>query len=153
MTAIPTPITTPPDKAELERRLSRVRALMTEKNLDYYVAFDPVNVYYMTNFANYVHERPFLLVIGIQGPPTMLAPLLELTHVKMRARCDLEYVTYYEFPAPDGENWFDVYPTLVGENSRVGIESAMPVGIARKTPGSVTMTDLINEARLNDPRL
>lgn len=148
MTNLPSPITDPPDKSELDQRLNRVRELMAEKGLDYYVSFDPVNVYYMTNFANYVHERPFLLIIGIQGPPTMLAPLLELTHVKMRARCDLEYVTYYEFPAPDGENWFDIYPTLFDENSRVGIESAMPVGIARKTPGSVTMTDIIDKARL-----
>ncbi len=148
MTTAPGPIKAPPDEAELDRRLSRVREFMAEKDLDYYVSFDPVNVYYMTNFANYVHERPFLLIIGKQGPPTMLAPLLELTHVKMRARCDLEFVTYYEFPAPDGENWFDIYPTLFSANSRVGIESAMPVGIARKTPGDVTMTDVIDKARL-----
>ena len=148
MSAVPRPITSPPDKAELDQRLERVRALMAEKDLDYYVSFDPVNVYYLTNFANFVHERPFLLIIAQQGTPTMLAPLLELTHVKMRARCDLEYVTYYEFPAPDGENWYDIYPTLFEENRRVGIESAMPVGIARKTPGEVTMTDVIDEARL-----
>ncbi len=148
MNAVHAPITAPPEKTELDHRLERVRELMAERNLDYYVSFDPVNVYYMTNFANYVHERPFLLIIGKQGAPTMLAPLLELTHVKMRARCDLEYVTYYEFPAPEGENWYDIYPTLFAENSRVGIESAMPVGIARRTPGDVTMTDVIDEARV-----
>jgi Xaa-Pro dipeptidase len=148
MSAVPNPIKAPPNESELNDRLARVRALMAEKDLDYYVSFDPVNVYFLTNFANYVHERPFLLVIEKQGPPTMLAPLLELTHVKMRAQCDLEYVTYYEFPAPDGENWYDIYPTLFEKNSRVGIESAMPVGIARKTPGTVTMTDVIDEARL-----
>ena len=148
MSAEPASITTPPDKSELDNRLARVRELMAAKDLDYYVSFDPVNVYYMTNFANYVHERPFLLIIGKQGPATMLAPLLELTHVKMRAQCDLDYVTYYEFPAPDGENWYDIYPILFDENCRVGIESAMPVGIARKTPGDLTMTDVIDEARL-----
>jgi Xaa-Pro dipeptidase len=121
---------------------------MAERNLDYLVSFDPVNVYYMTNFANYVHERPFLLIVGKQGTPIMLAPYLELTHVKMRSRCDLEYVTYYEFPAPAGQNWFDIYPTLFALNSRVGIEHAMPVGIARKTPGTVVLSDAIETARL-----
>lgn len=148
MTAVPSPITTPPDKSELDGRLARVRALMEQKNLDYYVSFDPVNVYYLTNFANFVHERPFLLIIGRQGLPTMLTPYLELTHVKMRSRCDLDYVTYYEFPAPDGQNWFDIYPTLFAANSRVGIEGVMPVGIAEKTPGTVVVTDVIEEVRL-----
>jgi len=148
MSVIPDPITTPPDKSELDGRLNRVRELMSEKDLDYYVSFDPINVYYMTNFANFVHERPFLLIIGKSGLPTMLAPRLELTHVEMRSRCDLEYVTYYEFPAPEGENWYDIYPTLFETNSRVGIESAMPVGIAKNTPGTVVLKDVIDEARI-----
>jgi Xaa-Pro dipeptidase len=95
-----------------------------------------------------VHERPFLLVIPSEGVPTMLAPLLETSHVKARARCDLEYVTYYEFPAPAGENWYDVYATLTDDGARVGIESALPVGIAERTPGKKLITDVIEEARL-----
>jgi Xaa-Pro dipeptidase len=121
---------------------------MAEQDLDTYVSFDPVNIYYLTNFANTVHERPFILVIRREGTPQMLAPLLELTHVRTRARCELEYVTYYEFPAPEGENWYDRYRTLVDEEARVGIESAMPVGIAEKTPGNRVVVDIIEEVRL-----
>jgi Xaa-Pro dipeptidase len=121
---------------------------MQEQELDAYVSFDPVNVYYLTNFANNVHERPFILVIPKEGAPTMLAPLLETSHVKARARCELEYVTYYEFPAPEGENWYDLYPTLIESNARVGIEPAMPVAIAQRTPGSTVVTDIIEEVRL-----
>ncbi len=148
MSAVPRPITSPPDKAELDQRLERVRALMAEKDLDYYVSFDPVNVYYLTNFANFVHERPFLLIIAQQGTPTMLAPYLELTHVKKSSRTDLDYVTYYEFPAPAGQNWFDIYPTLFEANSRVGVEHTMPVGIAEKTPGTVEVSGIIEEVRI-----
>ncbi len=148
MSQIPTPITTPPDAAELADRLSRVRALMEREGLDYYVSFDPVNVYYLTNFANNVHERPFILVIGRKGAPVMLCPLLETSHVKARARCELEYVTYYEFPAPAEQNWFDLYATLIPAKARVGVEEAMPVGIAHRTGGVVVVTDIIDEVRL-----
>ena len=148
MSNIPTSITAPPEQAELAGRLEKVRALMARENLDFYVSFDPVNIYYLTNFANVVHERPFILVIGKAGAPVMLAPLLEVSHVKARARCDLDYVTYYEFPAPEGQNWFDLYPTLIDGSARVGIEQALPVGIANRTPGTIVVIDIIDEVRL-----
>ncbi len=148
MTPMPKPITSPPSKEELNGRLERVRAGMEERKLDYYVSYDPVNIYYLTNFANYVHERPFLLVIPGKGTPKMVCPLLESTHVKTRARLDLEYVPYYEFPAPPGENWFDVYQKVIDESAAVGVESAMPLGIAKETPGEIVVDDIIDDVRL-----
>lgn len=148
MSEVPKPVTAPPDKEELAGRLQRVRSLMKKKKLDCYVCFDPVNVYYLTNFANNVHERPFILIIPLEGTPTMLCPLLESSHVKTRARCDLNYVTYYEFPAPKGQNWFEVYKKLIKRNARVGMEEALPVGIAHKTPGTHVVTDIIDDVRL-----
>jgi Xaa-Pro dipeptidase len=121
---------------------------MRDERLDCYVSFDPINIYYLTNFANNVHERPFILVIGHDEAPTMVAPLLETSHVKARARCPLEYATYYEFPAPEGDNWYDVYAGLIGHDQRVGVESAMPVGIAQRTPGERVVTDIIDEVRI-----
>ncbi|MEW6184737.1 MAG: aminopeptidase P family N-terminal domain-containing protein, partial [Thermodesulfobacteriota bacterium] len=82
MSEIPEPITAPPGTEELAGRLANVRALMEERGLDYYISFDPVNIYYLTNFANNVHERPFILVLPLKGTPTMLCPLLESNHVK-----------------------------------------------------------------------
>lgn len=148
MPEFPRPITTPPDKDELAGRLAKVRARMEKNSLDYYVSFDPVNIYYLTNFANNVHERPFLLIIPSKGTPTMVCPLLESSHVKTRARCDLEYATYYEFPAPQGQNWFDVYRPLIRKDAKVGIESALPVGIAKETPGDRMDVDIIDDVRL-----
>ena len=148
MATMPEPIMSPPSKEELTGRLEKVRDLMKQKGLDYYVSFDPVNVYYLTNFANYVHERPFILVIPKDGTPKMVCPLLETTHVKTRAKLDLEYVTYYEFPALDGENWFDIYHPLFDTGARVGVESAMPLGISQKTPGEQVVDDIIDEVRL-----
>ncbi|MBI5115527.1 aminopeptidase P family protein [Candidatus Poribacteria bacterium] len=148
MTQKPKPTTAPPSAQELTSRLDRVRALMKQRKLDYYVSFDPVNVYYLTNFANSVHERPFILVIPKEGTPKMVCPLLETTHVKSRARLPLEYATYYEFPAPRGQNWFDVYRPLFKDGARVGVESALPYGISKKTPGELVLDDIIEDLRL-----
>jgi Xaa-Pro dipeptidase len=148
MSQIPEPITAPPEKEELAGRLAKIRALMEEKELDYYIAFDPVNIYYLTNFANNVHERPFILILPRKGIPTMLCPLLESSHVKTRALCPLEYATYYELPSPRGQNWFDVYKTLIDQKAKVGIESTLPIGIANETPGEQVVTDIIEDVRL-----
>lgn len=145
---LPEPITEAPSREELAGRLAKVQDRMADEEFDIYVSFEPVNIYYLTNFANNVHERPFLLVIPKRGTPTMVAPLLETGHVKARARCDLEYATYYEFPAPEGENWFDVYGGLIESGARVGVESAMPSGIRDRTPGRTAVSDIIDEVRL-----
>jgi Xaa-Pro dipeptidase len=121
---------------------------MNALELDSYISFDPINIYYLTNFANVSHERPFLLIIPGEGTPTMLAPLLERSHIESRARRELELATYYEFPAPSGENWNEVLARLIDGSARVGIESAMPMGIAGKIPGRHVVKDIIDEARL-----
>lgn len=142
-----TPITAAPDAAELAGRLTRVREKMAAENLDYYVAYDPVNIFYMTNFFNYVHERPFILVIGKEGIPRFLVPKLEIPHVQSRIKCELELVQYFEYPAPTGENWYDYYQKLFSVNARVGVEPAMTLEIFKKTPGEIVITDIIDEVR------
>lgn len=42
----------------MQRRLDGVRARMRADAVDAYVVHDPDNIFYLTNFANYVHERP-----------------------------------------------------------------------------------------------
>jgi Xaa-Pro dipeptidase len=148
MNSKPKAITEPPSKEELTNRIDKVRNLMAEQGLDYYVSFDPVNIYYLTNFAFYVHERPFLLIIPKEGLPKMLIPLLEKGHFEQRARIDYEIVSYYEFPARQGENWYDHYQKTISNSSKVGIESTMPMGIAQKTPGNKVVSDIIEEVRL-----
>jgi Xaa-Pro dipeptidase len=137
-----------PSKEELAGRLEKVRNLMKKQKLDYYVSFDPVNIYYLTNFANYVHERPFVLVIPKEGVMKFVVPLLEATHVRTRAKCDLELIEYFEFPAPEGENWYDRYHTLIEKDARVGVEPAMTLKVYDKTPGKKITTDIIDEVRL-----
>jgi Xaa-Pro dipeptidase len=141
------PLTTAPDEDEMSGRLAKVREMMAAQQLDYYISYDPVNVYYLTNFYNYVHERPFILIIGKTGTPKFLVPKLEIPHVQSRAKCDLELVQYFEYPAPEGDNWYDYYQPLIDEKARVGVESAMTLEIYDQTPGNKIKTDIIDEVR------
>lgn len=137
-----------PSKEELANRLSKVRALMADHNLDYYVSFDPVNIYYLTNFANNVHERPFILIIPKTAVPKMIVPLLEKSHVEARARSELEFLDYFEFPAPKGKNWYDIYEKMFKSDNKIGIESNIPLFIAERTHGTLKALDLIDEVRI-----
>lgn len=141
-------IKSPPSSDELFTRLEKVKKGMEEQGLDYYVCFDPVNIYYLTNFIFYVHERPFLLVIPKEGVPKMVVPLLEKAHVVDRALVELEYVDYYEFPAPQDKNWWDMFQNVIKEDSEVGVESAMPLGIFNKIPGYKIVSDIVDEVRI-----
>lgn len=144
----PKAIKKPPSKEELESRLKKVRKKMGEEGLDYLICFDPVNIYYLTNFAFYVHERPFILIIEKKEVVKFLIPLLEDAHVKDRAIGDLEIVNYYEFPSPTGENWYEKYAELIENNSIVGVEPAMTMEIYQKTPGKKMVTDIMDEVRI-----
>lgn len=140
-------ITTAPDQKELIARLEKVRNLMVQQNLDYYVSFDPVNIYYLTNFYNYVHERPFILIIPKEGVMKFVIPYLEESHVNTRAKCKLELVHYFEYPAPVNENWFDIYSPLIENDAKVGVESGMTLRIYDRTPGTKIKTDIIDDVR------
>jgi Xaa-Pro dipeptidase len=138
----------PPTEEELADRLKKVRQLMKKEGLDYFVCFDPVNIYYLTNFAFYIHERPFLLIIGKVGRLKMVVPLLEKAHIIERAIPELELVEYSEFPAAEGNNWYDKYQQVFETNTNIGIEPTMPMEISQKTPYEKRVSDILEEVRL-----
>jgi Xaa-Pro dipeptidase len=141
-------IKTPPSREELANRLERVRKLMEKEGLDYFVCFDPVNIYYLSNFAYYIHERPFLLIIGEKNLLKMVAPKLEAAHIRDRAIAELELIEYEEFPAPEGKNWYDKYQKLLDNNSKIGIEPSMPMEMVQKTPGKPVLSGILEQVRL-----
>lgn len=142
------PIFTAPDEAEISSRLARVQTRMADAGLDRYVAFSPDNVFYLTNFANYVHERPFVLVIPQSGVPQFVVPKLEIPHVRSRAVGAPDLIPYFEFPAPKGEAWSDRFKELFGPNERVGVESVCPLQILDEIPGTRVRADIIDDARM-----
>ncbi|MBW2316031.1 MAG: aminopeptidase P family protein [Deltaproteobacteria bacterium] len=142
------PITSAPNAAEMARRLARVRKGMAAENLDAYVVHCPDNVFYLTNFHNYVHERPFVLVIPQEGALRFVVPHLEEEHVRVRAVGPIELVRYFEFPAPAGETWADRLRDALGGAARVGVESVCPLQVAEEVHGERVRSDIVDEARM-----
>ncbi len=142
------PLFTAPTPEEIAARVARVQAEMAKQDLDWYVSFQPDNVYYLTNFANFVHERPFILMIPAKGTMVFLSPLLEIPHIKSRAVGALELVDYFEFPAPDGGNWYDKLKSVIGGAKRVGVESVCQLQIYEAIEAERIRTDIVDDLRM-----
>lgn len=144
----PQETTAAPDATEIAGRITRLRAEMARLDLDAYVTSTPDNTYYLTNFANYVHERPFVLVICRDGPPRFVAPKLEIPHIRHRSVGEIELVEYREFPAPEGEGWEEAVAETLGDAARIGVESIAPLQLIDSLPGQHIRTDLIDDLRM-----
>jgi Xaa-Pro dipeptidase len=142
------PIFHPPSVEELAARVARVQDKMSEHNLDWYVCFQPDNAYYLSHFYNYVHERPFLLLIPAKGQMTYVAPKLEITHIEYRAIGSIDLVDYAEYPAPAGAGWSDRLTDVLGDARRVGVESAMTLEIFDAIQAERARIDIIDDLRM-----
>lgn len=141
------PIYTPPPIEEMRLRKESILARMEEDNLDYFVCIDTDNVFWLTNFANYAHERPFVLVLHKSGRLSFVVPKLETPHVRKRVTGEVNLVTYFEFPAPDGETWADHFTNLFEAKGRIGVETSCPWFLHSVVPGEVVASEAVEEAR------
>jgi len=148
MKSVIEPVTTPPANDELKLRLDTIRAMMVAKELDYYVAAHTDNVYYLTNFAYVPFERPFFLIIPAEGEACLVVPLLEVSHAEQRILIEVDYHTYYEYPAPPGKTFTDTLRKVIGSDKKVGIESSLSIALQKEIPGKKVVCDLIEKARL-----
>ncbi|HHM9419870.1 TPA: M24 family metallopeptidase [Pseudomonas aeruginosa] len=142
------PTTLPPCEAEIERRVVALQAEMVRQGMDYYVCFDPSNIFYLTNFANVVHERPFILIVPASGHPIFLMPKIEQPHVSSASVGSLHLSPYLEFPAPKGEMWFDRIGDVLANHHHVGVESVCPLFIHMNIPGHKRVLDIVDELRM-----
>lgn len=145
---LPEPRFDAPDEVEMQRRIQGLRARMAEADLTHYVCANPDNVFYLTNFANYIHERPFILVVSMDGPLHFLVPKLEIPHVKTRSVGALKLIEYFEFPAPTGETWDAKFQSIFPENACVGVESICPLQVYEAVPGKRVREDIVDDARI-----
>jgi Xaa-Pro dipeptidase len=141
------PIFTPPPIPEMGARLAKVQAEMEKSGLDHFVCADPDNILWLTNFANFVHERPFILVVSRTKGLTFVVPKLEVPHVKVRTVGDIELRTYFEFPAPKGETWADAFTPLFDTTDKVGVENTCPFYVHSALPCDVVASELVERCR------
>ena len=145
---LPEPLYTPPSKQEMQARLERVRSMMEDQEITHYVVTCPDSVFYLTNFANYVHERPFIIVVSLEGPLLFVVPKREIPHVEIRSIGDIELVEYFEFPATAGKTWEEALQSIFPSESRVGVEAICPLQVFQALPGNPKRTETVEDARL-----
>lgn len=137
-----------PTTEEVASRIEKVQAKIRNQGLDAYVCHGPDNIFYLTNFANFVHERPFILIIPASGKMTFLMPKLEEPHVRTRSVGEMEFVHYFEFPAPAGATWADRLQEILAGISIIGVESHCPISVANVIPAETKITDIVDDVRL-----
>jgi len=145
---MPTAISSHPPEREIISRRNALQSKMRDLGLDFYLCHDPDNIFYLTNFANFVHERPFILVVPAKGSPVFLMPKLEEPHVRTRSVGDLECIHYFEFPAPQGKQWSDRLKEILTPGHRVGIETLCPLAVAKAIPSTTVELDLVDDLRM-----
>lgn len=121
---------------------------MSGLGLDVYLCAEAENVAYLTNFYNFVHERPFILIVPARGDPIFLTPKLEEPHVRARAVGPIQLVHYFEFPAPLGQAWSDRLREVVSASDRIGIESRCPHFIEAALPSAASVHDVVDDLRM-----
>jgi Xaa-Pro dipeptidase len=136
-----------PDIAEFGERIGNLCSHMEKEGLHAYICFSPDNIFYLTNFANYVHERPFILIVKASGDLSFIIPKLEASHVALRSIGQLEIVEYSEFPARQGSGWIDRFRDLVRGFPVVGVESTCPWFLVNALESQVKALDLVDEMR------
>lgn len=143
------PITSPPDRVELELRLRKVQRIMKAAGLDYYIAARMENVYYLTHFGHVPLERPFFSVVPQAGNPELVIPSVE-THVKSEFSDYLKIHIYdeTEYPAPPGEGYRGVLAELTPPGAQVGVETSFPLSLRDCVRGTIVVNDVIEEARV-----
>ncbi len=136
-----------PNEEEMRLRKEKVVSEMVDKGYDALVIFDPDNVFWLTNFANFVHERPFILVLDKHGIFNFVVPRIESTHVNTRKVGAINLVEYGEFPAVEGEDWKTIFKQTVQMYLNIGFEENAPYFVVDALGAKGSVTPIVEEAR------
>ncbi len=141
------PLFTEPSVEEMSSRKAKLLASMAASGLDSFVITDPDNVFWLTHFANYVHERPFILILSNSGELTFIVPKLEVLHVQHRVIGEVSLVTYEEFPYIESASWDTVFKKQTAKFNKVGVEEVAPQYIVHSLGDRIVASELVEQAR------
>ncbi len=133
-------------KEEFSKRVKKLQEKLEQEKLDAYLVSNGENFYYLTGLAYRPFERPFFLLVPRSDSPVLLVPKLEEAHARDIAGLG-EVNAYWEFPAKEGKNWFDVLRELIKDYKNLGIEPSLPLHYLRYLP-EVVAKDLVEDLRL-----
>ncbi len=124
--------------------LDRLRARLTEENIDVALITDDDNVYWLTGYYDYLHMefgRPTILVVPRDGDSLLITPTIDLVMAQDAAKVDR--IAAWNDGA--GDEWRAELPSALLGGGRIGIEpDAIPPLVRRY------IDDLIDESRITD---
>ncbi len=88
------------------------------------------------------------MLVTLDKPLQFLVPKLEVPHVQIRSVGPVELVEYFEFPAPAGSGWDDVFRQLFPADAKTGVESICPLQVFDAVPGDRVRSDVVDDARI-----
>lgn len=112
-------------------RLDALQQKIREERLDAFLVTAQDSIYYLTGATYKPIERPFFIVIYPESAPDLVVPALERRHMR-KAGSFREVVSYFDYPAAPGENWYDKVNTLTGGVSKLGVEPSVSAEITSK---------------------
>jgi len=80
-----------------DARLARLRSLLSEKELNHFIVFNPIHIYYLTGFLHLATERPFALLIQ-ESDISFFAPELEKLHIQEEVPAAAKVGIYFDYP-------------------------------------------------------
>jgi Xaa-Pro dipeptidase len=128
----------PFSETEIEGRLAKVRAALTERELDAAVIASPENVFYLTGLDHWGYFAPHLLIVPLDGKPVLVTRSMEKVTIESR-------VTTAEFRGhSDSETAADLAARVLADlrlaGKRIGLEcwtSGLSHGLAQKLQAQI----------------
>ncbi len=102
-------------------RLAKLQTYMKANALDAFIVSTQDGIFYLSGASYQPVERPFFIIVHQEGDYDLVVPYLEFEHMK-KVRNSGEIRHYFEYPSVEGENWYDLLSSMLGSDSRVGIE-------------------------------
>ena len=118
-------------KQELLNRMDRLQKAMETHSLDSYIITAEEDIWYFTNITYKPEERPFFLIVSPNQQPVLVVPKLEEAHV-YKGILDCKVITYWDYPSPVGENWYEVLNDFIKRFGRTGLEDNVKVEVFLK---------------------
>ncbi|MDP9995155.1 Xaa-Pro dipeptidase [Variovorax boronicumulans] len=135
---------------EFTRRHDALVTAIREAGLDYFVATTADNIFYLTGATFEPLERPFFLIVGMDGSRRMVVPALERDHLGKAWGIEADCVlAYRDFPAPEGQGWAEQLLNTNLGSTLFSFDDGTPWTVANvllKADG--IPADLIGELRL-----
>ncbi|MCZ4093801.1 aminopeptidase P family N-terminal domain-containing protein [Sinorhizobium psoraleae] len=139
---------------EIARRLGAVRAGLVDRGLDAAVFASPENVFYLTGLDHWGYFAPHLLIVPLQGEPTLVTRAMERVTIENHVRAA-------EFHGhSDSETAADLASRILNDQGfagkRLGLEhwtSGLSHGLARRLESLVRaewsdVSNLVDHLRL-----